>query len=878
VASGAESSIPCPSCGTNVPAGSDVASDSGSLTCPRCSLVFPGPVHDDALATLDASSLPESARQTAQRTSAPGAARDASPSFSAAFLAQYQPVRFLGRGAMGSVHLMRQVKLDRLVAVKVVRAAEITPEQAQLLMREARLLAGLNHPNILAVYDVGSDGALPYMVCEYVKGETLALRLKRAPRLTLPQCLRVLIQILDGLRAAHARNVVHRDLKPENVFLTSEGRPKIGDFGLAREQRLTSPGSVGVIVGTPAYMSPEQCQGLPAGPASDLYSAGALLFEMITGQTPFPGPTVADHLYQHIRMPSPALLSLVPTAPIELETIVSRALAKEPSQRFGSAFDFQKALLEVYRGLAAAAGAPAPAPAPGAGAGRGGRVTQPGSLAPAADPRSSPGWGPSAPASAPGSPAGIGGAGGRAGRLTGRSPEIGPAHLVPLMLGDTDPDRFCRDFQDVLRVTPDHLVVVREAAQQVGRRLDWSSQTQGPASFTAFLALLGAIQSRQYMPVRDRQRVLGQALWFVAQAQPQASAAAAAAAEDPGEPGNVPIDGDELIAALESLDVARTRSLLRAGVSDPTTRKKATDLLLQWALPDLGSEGLGFLGAWRTAELAEAVAWQGARDYMMVPAYLLLNGVRDRTHLAELSAWAMSRKGKLAGISQLGEIPARQALVQVDEALREGGPAALDAIRDVASRHGGWISAWEALLLAFSRLIFKAGPIAGEQAARAYSYLVALRASQKRLKQSDKTPYLPLLGVPLFTRLAARAMAEPAAPRAATAAAHAPTPPGAHPVEAAIDSASPQAVREAIDQGLKRKQDEEVIAALSRRAAGNGEAAGFATALQYMMAAIGTYMTSGIEGKDLHLHALGAYLARTGKAHPLQDQMAKMGM
>jgi serine/threonine protein kinase len=272
---------------------------------------------------------------------APGSA---APTFSPDFLTRYEFVRTLGEGGMGTVHLFRQIKLDRLVAVKVIKGDAIVPDQVRRLLKEARILAGLSHPNILAIHDVEGDGPDPYLVSEYVEGETLAARLKRTPPLGISELLSLVGAILEALAVAHDMGVIHRDLKPENIFLTRDGRPKIGDFGLAKARFLPSGTSVGQIAGTPAYMSPEQCCGQTTTPASDLYSVGIILFEMLAGQRPFKGEQVVDYLEQHLRKPPPALSTLRPGVSRTIETVVARALAKDPKARFASAAAFHQAL------------------------------------------------------------------------------------------------------------------------------------------------------------------------------------------------------------------------------------------------------------------------------------------------------------------------------------------------------------------------------------------------------------------------------------------------------------------------------------------------------------------------------------------------------
>ena len=277
---------------------------------------------------------------------------DVAVAFTPDFLTRYRPVGFLGKGGMGAVFLMKQVALDRHVAVKFVKPDLLTEAERRRLAREAKLLASVSHPGILAVHDVGEDGGTPYMVCEYVAGETLAGRLARGPKLTLTQSLRIAAQLLGGLRAAHKQGVTHRDVKPANVLLTEGGKAKLADFGLARSHDVPSGTVAGKIAGTPAYMSPEQCRGSGITAQSDLYAVGVILYEMVTGERPFIGPTLLEYLTQHTGQAPRAPRALVPDLPEPLEALILSALAKDPGARPDGAGAFRKALLAIQKGVA----------------------------------------------------------------------------------------------------------------------------------------------------------------------------------------------------------------------------------------------------------------------------------------------------------------------------------------------------------------------------------------------------------------------------------------------------------------------------------------------------------------------------------------------
>jgi TolB-like protein/Flp pilus assembly protein TadD len=258
----------------------------------------------------------------------------------------------LGAGGMGEVWRARDERLDRDVALKVLPAAVADdPDRLERFGREARALARLSHPNILAIHDFGEDQGITYAITELLEGETLRERLARGP-LPWREATEITASIADGLASAHDHGVVHRDLKPENLFLTSDGRVKVLDFGLARLElpeaaplssapTETAPGRV---LGTVGYMAPEQARGRPADHRSDLFALGCLLYEMLSGERAFVGETCADVLAAILgREPAP-LSHAAPGVPPSLHPIVERCLRKAPEQRFQSAGDLAFAL------------------------------------------------------------------------------------------------------------------------------------------------------------------------------------------------------------------------------------------------------------------------------------------------------------------------------------------------------------------------------------------------------------------------------------------------------------------------------------------------------------------------------------------------------
>ena len=277
-------------------------------------------------------------------------------------LGSYVILAPLGSGGMGEVYKARDTRLNRLVAIKVLAPAmKQDPSALARFEREARILAGLNHPNIVAIHDVGSDAASPYVVTELLEGETLADLLKKEA-LTLSRAIGLTLQIADGLVAAHARGVVHRDLKPSNIFIGRDDRVKILDFGLAKDLHLdmetTMSGALpvpgmtlkGTVMGTVGYMSPEQVRGEAADIRSDLFTLGVLLLEMLTGRQAFTGDSAVEVLHAILRADPIEGQALPP----ELLPILQRLLAKNPEDRFQTARDLRFALANSPSGSSVA--------------------------------------------------------------------------------------------------------------------------------------------------------------------------------------------------------------------------------------------------------------------------------------------------------------------------------------------------------------------------------------------------------------------------------------------------------------------------------------------------------------------------------------------
>ncbi len=245
------------------------------------------------------------------------------------FAGRYRLLEPLGRGAMSAVWLAHDDELDRQVAVKLLAPSA---DRARF-EREARAAAALSHPNICALYDYGDAEGRPYMVLEYLSGGSLEDRLPAGRPLPDADTRRIAAELATGLAHAHERGLVHRDLKPANVLFDGEGRAKIADFGIARMGNAGTLTEVGTVLGTAAYLSPEQAAGLPAGPASDVYSFGVILFRMLTGAMPFVSTNAMELVRMHRDDPPPPVTDARHDAPAALASIVGAALAKDPEAR-----------------------------------------------------------------------------------------------------------------------------------------------------------------------------------------------------------------------------------------------------------------------------------------------------------------------------------------------------------------------------------------------------------------------------------------------------------------------------------------------------------------------------------------------------------------
>jgi eukaryotic-like serine/threonine-protein kinase len=296
-------------------------------------------------------------------------------------LGRYQIQGVLGKGAMGLVYDGLDPTLDRRVAIKTILTSNLdeatAKHYAMRFKREVRAVARLNHPNIVQVYDYGTEGDLAYIVMEYIKGRELKDAFEAGDRFDLKTILRMMVELLEALDLAHEAGVIHRDVKPANVMVEASGRVKLTDFGVARvtdpDGELGEATRAGAMIGTPSYMSPEQIQGQVIDRRTDIFSAGILFYQFLTGQKPFEGTqwALAKKIVQDDPVPPSAL---VPGLPAAIDRVVARALAKGAEARYQSAASFASALRRVAAGkppedpdetVPHAASAPAPAAAQG---------------------------------------------------------------------------------------------------------------------------------------------------------------------------------------------------------------------------------------------------------------------------------------------------------------------------------------------------------------------------------------------------------------------------------------------------------------------------------------------------------------------------------
>lgn len=271
----------------------------------------------------------------------------------------------VGEGGMAVVYRALDIVLRRIVAIKVLRAQYAGDQEfVDRFRREAQAGASLSHPNVVNIFDVGQDDDVHYIVLEYVQGQNLKEIVRERGRLAPRRAVQIARSVARALEAAHARGLIHRDIKPHNILITSEGRVKVADFGLARAASAATLTETGTVIGSVHYFSPEQARGDVVGPASDIYSLGVVLYEMLTGTVPFRGDSPIAVALKHLQEPPVPPRERDKSIPAWLEQVVLRALAKNPTERYASA----TAMVEALEWRVEAQRLPAPVPAAVGGA------------------------------------------------------------------------------------------------------------------------------------------------------------------------------------------------------------------------------------------------------------------------------------------------------------------------------------------------------------------------------------------------------------------------------------------------------------------------------------------------------------------------------
>src|SRR4051812_30716994 len=331
----------CRSCG--------LALESGTAFCGNCGTAVTDPGAAVATATADPAGNVDYGVSAATGGGTSPGNEDALLRMTTEHLGKdYRIDKELGRGGMAVVYKAVEIALERTVAIKVVPPDSANVGQAaERFRREAKLAASLDHPNIIPVYRVGQAGPLHFMAMKFVEGRAVDSILEQQGALPLPVCVAILRASAAGLAFAHERKIVHRDIKPANILVDKDGRVMVSDFGIARALEEVSMTASGMMIGTPYYMSPEQCGGQKVSPQSDQYSLGIMGFQLLTGEVPFLAESMVGVIQHHYMTPVPDITQVRPEVPKELLDIIYCALNKDPNDRFATTRDMALALENV---------------------------------------------------------------------------------------------------------------------------------------------------------------------------------------------------------------------------------------------------------------------------------------------------------------------------------------------------------------------------------------------------------------------------------------------------------------------------------------------------------------------------------------------------
>lgn len=267
------------------------------------------------------------------------------------FGGRYEIEEKIGAGGMAIVYKAKDTLLNRTVAIKVLREQFVSDEGfVKRFRREAQSAASLSHPNIVSIYDVGKDGDVDYIVMEYVKGQTLKEIIRSEAPMPAEKAVHIIRQIAEALAHAHANNIIHRDIKPQNILITSDGRAKVTDFGIARAVSAATLTHTGDIVGSVHYLSPEQAKGVQTSEQSDIYSLGIILYELVTGRVPYDGDTPITIALKHIQEEPELPGRIVSGVSSELDALIMKAIAKSVDERYKSTAEFLADLQRLQTG------------------------------------------------------------------------------------------------------------------------------------------------------------------------------------------------------------------------------------------------------------------------------------------------------------------------------------------------------------------------------------------------------------------------------------------------------------------------------------------------------------------------------------------------